>query len=129
MIILKVFLAAVCGCIILLLLKNTGSPYILLVQSALIVLVFLTVSPQFKELLGLIESFGIYESIGEGSFLTLMKVFALLFTGAVVSDILRDNGENALGGVVEFCVKTAGVVAAIPVLSAVISIALGFVGS
>ncbi len=123
----KIFVIAICGCVVLALLKNIGSPYIILAQAALILLVGASVFPQFKELFSLIESFGIYEIAGKESVTILFKIFALLLAGGVAADICRDNGENALGGVVEISVKIMGIVLSVPVLSAVVSIALSFV--
>ncbi len=122
-------LVAVCGCLILGILKNSNRSYVLIVQIAVILLIFITFLPQIKELFSLIDILERYENVSKESLFVLLKVFSLFLAGGIVGDVLRDNGENALGGVVEFAVKIMGIVLAIPVLSAVISVALGFAES
>ncbi len=110
-------------------LKNTTPSYTIFTQIAVVLLVLVSVIPQFKELYAVFQSFPLFDNIGKESVLTLMKIFSLLLAGGVVSDVCRDNGESAVAGVIEFAVKVMGIVLAVPVLSAVLSVALSFMGN
>ncbi len=127
--ILKILLIAVCGCVALAVLKSTNSSYIIIIEIALVILIFVSAVPEFKELFSLLKNLPILESTGKESVSVLLKVFSLLFAGSVVSDICRDNGENAIAGAVEAAVKIISIVVAMPMLSAVMGVALSFMGN
>ncbi len=127
--IIKILLIAVCGCIALALLKNVNSSYIIIVEIALVIMVFVSALPEFKELFSLLKDLPFIESTGKESITVLLKVFSLLFAGSIVGDICRDNGENAVAGAVETAVKIISIVVAMPVLSAVMGVALSFMGN
>lgn len=71
----------------------------------------------------------ITESIdGTGGYIRLMlKVLAITLLTQTVSDICRDNGENALAGVTEFSSKVIVVSLILPLFETVISIVGGIV--
>ncbi len=129
MIILKILLVAVCGCVALGVFKNANSSYVIIIEIAVVLLVFISVLPDFKELFSLLNDLPFIESTGKESIIVLLKVFALLFAGSIVSDICRDNGENAIAGAVEAAVKIMSIVVAMPVLSAVMGVAVSFMGN
>ena len=54
----------------------------------------------------------------------MLKAFSILTVGGVVSDVCRDNGENAVAGVVETIVKILAIACAIPTFTAVLVTAL-----
>jgi hypothetical protein len=54
----------------------------------------------------------------------MLKAFSILTVGGIATDICRDNGENALGGVVDTIVKILAISCAVPTFSAVLTTAL-----
>ena len=66
------------------------------------------------------------EGVSEQGVKIMLKAFGVLSVGAVTADICRDNGENALAGVVEIGVKIMAVSCALPVFQAVITLATSF---
>ena len=113
--------------IVLLVLTRKNSPTIaILCEITIVVMVILCVIPEAEKLLLLFDDFKSVSSIGETSMKIMFKTFGFLAVGAVVSDICRDNGESAIAGVVELCVKILAVSCALPIFTAVIEIALTF---
>ena len=117
---------AVAGVVLLGVIKRHGSVYTTIIQIALGVVVLLGILPQAKELLGAMGNFVSLEGVSEQGVKIMLKAFGVLSVGAVTADICRDNGENALAGVVEIGVKIMAVSCALPVFQAVITLATSF---
>lgn len=117
---------AVGGVVLLGVIKRHGSVYTTIIQIALGMVVLLGILPQAKELLGAMGNFVSLEGVSEQGVKIMLKAFGVLSVGAVTADICRDNGENALAGVVEIGVKIMAVSCALPVFQAVITLATSF---
>lgn len=126
MIELKIAVLAVTGVIMLALLKNSATTYSALVQVALVVVILLTVLPQIKELILAIESFNISDNFSSEAIKVMLKIFGILTVGSVTADICRDNGQNAVANTVELSVKILAISCALPVFTAVITVASSF---
>lgn len=125
---LEIGIIAVSGVVLLSVVKKSASVYTTIVQIALGVIVLLSVLPQAKDLMKVMEELISLEGVSEQSIKIMLKVFGILSVGAVTADICRDNGENALAGVVEIGVKIMAVSCALPVFQAVITLATSFLG-
>lgn len=119
-------IVAIAGVVLLSVIKRHASVYTTIIQIALGAVVLLSVLPQAKELLEVMGSFISLEGVGEQGIKIMLKAFGVLSIGAVTADICRDNGENALAGVVEIGVKIMAVSCALPVFQAVITLATSF---
>ncbi len=125
---LEIGIIAVSGVVLLSVIKKSASVYTTIVQIALGVIVLIGVLPQAKDLMNVMEELISLEGVSEQSIKIMLKVFGILSIGAVTADICRDNGENALAGVVEIGVKIMAVSCALPVFQAVITLATSFLG-
>ncbi len=125
---LEIGIIAVSGVVLLSVIKKSASAYTTIVQIALGVIVLLAVLPQAKDLMRVMEELISLEGVSEQSIKIMLKVFGILSIGAVTADICRDNGENALAGVVEIGVKIMAVSCALPVFQAIITLATSFLG-
>lgn len=125
---LEIGIIAVSGVVLLSVIKKSDSVYTTIVQIALGVIVLLSVLPQAKNLMNVMQEMISIEGISEQGIKIMLKVFGILSIGAVTADICRDNGENALAGVVEIGVKIMAVSCALPVFQAVITLAMSFLG-
>ena len=125
---LEIGIIAVSGVVLLNVIKRTGSVYTTIAQIALGVVVLFCVLPQAKELTGVIKGMVSIDGISEQGIRIMFKVFGILSIGAVTADICRDNGENALAGIVEIGVKIMAVSCALPVFQSVITLATSFLG-
>ncbi|MBE6801746.1 MAG: hypothetical protein E7530_02545 [Ruminococcaceae bacterium] len=125
---LEIGIIAVSGVVLLSVIKKSDSVYTTIVQIALGVIVLLSVLPQAKDLMNVMQEMISIEGISEQGIKIMLKVFGILSIGAVTADICRDNGENALAGVVEIGVKIMAVSCALPVFQAVITLATSFLG-
>lgn len=125
---LEIGIIAVSGVVLLSVIKKSDSVYTTIVQIALGVIVLLSVLPQAKDLMNVMQKMISIEGISEQGIKIMLKVFGILSIGAVTADICRDNGENALAGVVEIGVKIMAVSCALPVFQAVITLATSFLG-
>ncbi len=124
--ILKIILIAVAGAAILLIIKNTNASFSTVLRRAVILVVFLLILPEFKELLDLINQITLPEGISLETLKLLFKCFGVICAGSVASDICRDNGESGLGNLVDFSVKTACICMCLPVIMSVITTATAF---
>ena len=125
---LEIGIIAVSGVVLLSVIKKSDSVYTTIVQIALGIIVLLSVLPQAKDLMNVMQEMISIEGISEQGVKIMLKVFGILSIGAVTADICRDNGENALAGVVEIGVKIMAVSCALPVFQAVITLATSFLG-
>lgn len=125
---LEIGIIAVSGVVLLSVIKKSDSVYTTIVQIALGIIVLLSVLPQAKDLMNVMQKMISIEGISEQGIKIMLKVFGILSIGAVTADICRDNGENALAGVVEIGVKIMAVSCALPVFQAVITLATSFLG-
>ncbi len=123
---LEIGIIAVSGVVLLSVIKKTDSAYTALIQIALGVIVLLAVLPRAKDLITATQELVSLEGVSEQSIKIMLKAFGILSIGAVTADICRDNGENALAGIVEMGVKIMAVSCALPVFQAVITLATSF---
>ncbi len=107
-------------------LKSTGTTYSVIAQCALVAVILLAIFPEIKELFGVLEAFGEYEFLKSSAIKILLKAFGVLTVGAIAADICRDNGENAVAGVVDLSVKILAISCALPIVTAVVEIAQAF---
>lgn len=107
-------------------LKNNTSVYSAIVQAALVITILLTVVPQIKELSDLLTDFNVSEYLSTQAIKIMLKVFAILTVGSITADICRDNGQSAVAGTVEICVKLLAISCALPVFKSVITVASSF---
>ena len=125
---MEIGIIAVSGVVLLSVIKKSDSVYTTIVQIALGIIVLLSVLPQAKDLMNVMQEMISIDGISEQGIKIMLKVFGILSIGAVTADICRDNGENALAGVVEIGVKIMAVSCALPVFQAVITLATSFLG-
>lgn len=122
----EIAILAVAGVLLLGVLKKTTSMYVAFVQIGLIAAVIVAVLPQAKELAETLSALTSVQGISGESIKIMFKIFGVLTVGGVVSGICRDNGENAVADVVEIAVKVISVSCALPVFTAVITLATSF---
>ena len=126
MTILKICIVAIAGVILSAIIKNNAPAYGTLVQISLVVVIVITAIPDIKILLSALENIKNAENFSAEGLYVMLKVFSVLAVGSVCSDICRDNGEGAVAGVVELSSKLTAFVCALPVLTAVVSLATSF---
>lgn len=122
----KIAVFVIAGIVLLVLTRKNAPIIAILCEIALVAVIVLNIMPEVEKLLSLFDNFEGISSIGESSLKIMFKTFGILATGAVVTDICRDNGEGAIAGVVELGMKILAVSCALPVFTAVIEIALTF---
>ena len=123
---LEIGIIVVSGVVLLSVIKKSASVYTVIVQIALGVVVLLSVLPQAKDLLSVMDGLVSVDGVSGQSIKIMLKAFGILSIGAVTADICRDNGENALAGIVEIGVKIMAVSCALPVFQAVLTLATSF---
>lgn len=124
--IIKTVVLAIVGVILLLLLKRTTAGFSVIFEILLVLLIILSIMPEINTLLGTLDSFSFATETNETAIKTMLKAMSILILGSISSDICRDNGENALAGVVELSVKVLAISCALPIFSAVITLATAF---
>lgn len=122
----EIAVIAVSGVILLSVVKKSASVYATIVQLALGAFVLMAVLPEGKKLMDVMSGITSFEGTSEEGIKIMLKAFGILCVGGVTADICRDNGENALAGVVETGVKIMAVSCALPVFQAVITLAISF---
>ncbi|MBQ6935458.1 MAG: hypothetical protein IJN49_02815 [Clostridia bacterium] len=92
-------------------------------EVAVIVIFIIGVLPDLRNLLETLRNVG-DNFLSTDVFKIMFKAFGVLTVGGIASDICRDNGENALAGVLEIVVKVLAISCAIPIFTAVLTTAL-----
>lgn len=124
--IIKIGVMAIVGVVLIALLKNSGSSYNILLQIGIMAVILGSVIPDIKALLSSVNDIGIADDVSMESIKIMMKIFSVLTVGALCADVCRDNGESAIADTVELSSKVIAVGCAIPVITAVVSIAVSF---
>lgn len=124
MTITKLAVFALVGVILLTLLRKYVSQLSLLTEIAVVVIIIVGVLPEFKTLLNAFSDISNMTSVSGDILKTMLKAFSILTVGGIVSDICRDNGENAVAGVLDTVVKILACVSAMPTFTAVLVTAL-----
>ena len=124
--IIKIGVMAIVGVVLIALLKNSGSSYNILLQIGVMAVILISVIPDIKALLSSVNDIGIADDVSMESMKIMMKMFSVLTVGALCADVCRDNGESAIADAVELSSKVIAVGCAIPVITAVVSIAVSF---
>ena len=125
MTITKIAVFALVSVLLLSLLKKYVSQISLLTEIAVVVIIIIAVLPEFKTLLNAFSNIGNMTSVSGDILKTMLKAFSILTVGGIVSDVCRDNGENAVAGVLDTVVKILACVSAMPTFTAVLVTALG----
>ena len=108
-------------CVVLLVvLKKYASHFSVLAEVAVIIVFILSVLPEIKNLLSVCNDIYNMSSIESDIFKTMLKAFAILTIGNIASDICRDNGENAIAGVLDVAVKVLAVFSVMPIFTTVL---------
>ena len=121
----KIAVFALVSVLLLSLLKKYVSQISLLTEIAVVVIIIIAVLPEFKTLLNAFSDIGNMTSVSGDILKTMLKAFSILTVGGIVSDVCRDNGENAVAGVLDTVVKILACVSAMPTFTAVLVTALG----
>lgn len=124
--IIKIGVMAIVGVVLIALLKNSGSSYNILLQIGVMAVILISVIPDIKALLSSVNDIGIADDVSMESMKIMMKIFSVLTVGTLCADVCRDNGESAIADAVELSSKVIAVGCAIPVITAVVSIAVSF---
>lgn len=107
--------AAVCGA----LLKRGQKEIALLFSLAAAVLVFLCILPQIETLTSTFREWAELSGMPE-VFGALLKALGIVLIGRIAIGVCRDAGENALASGVEFAVKAAVLLAALPLFQSLL---------
>lgn len=119
--------AAVCGVIVLAVIKKSAPVYAALAECAVIAVIILAAVPQLKSLYESVSLLsGAAQTETAGVLTVLVKSFAVLGAGEICADICRDNSQSAVASAVGFCSKLAALLCAMPLLTGVFEIALTF---
>ena len=120
----KLALLVLCSLVVLTLVKKHSSGISAVCEIGVVIVLVIAVLPEFKGLVSSLKEISSIATVSQDILKTMLKAFAILTVGGVVSDVCRDNGENALAGVVETVVKILAIACAIPIFSAVLVTAL-----
>ena len=118
--------AAVCGVIVLAIIKRDAPAYAVLAECAVVAVLIIAAAPQMKSLVESLTELSAAAQSATGVLKIMLKSFAVLGAGEICADICRDNSQTAVASAVGFCSKLAALVCAMPLLSAVFETSLAF---
>lgn len=123
---LAVQAAALCvvGALLALVLKKGTPELALLLALGAAVAVLLSLAGALEELLAFLEELAERSGIGGELFVPLYKTVGIALVVKVGGNLCRDAGESALGSVVETAGAVCALLAALPLLRAVLSLLL-----
>ncbi len=109
---------------LLIFLRKYASHLALFAEFVVIVIVFISVSGELKGLINAFSNITEMTVVSDDILKTMLKAFSILTVGGISSDICRDNGENAVAGVLDTVVKILACATAMPTFTAVLVTAL-----
>ena len=110
-----------------LLLKDKNRPIAIILSFAGGLLLFFTASSEFRNIINSIYEYSSSASSSLSYSRLMLKVLAITLLTQFVSDICRDNGENALASMTEAVAKIVVISLILPLFETVISIVGGLV--
>ena len=122
--VIEITVFALVSLVVLVLIKKNNPQISVVAELAVIVVVMMGVIPEFKELAEACKNIGSVTSVSSDVLKTMIKAFSILTVGGITADVCRDNGENALAGVVDTVVKILAISCAVPTFTAVLMTAL-----
>lgn len=122
--VIEIAVFALVSLVVLVLIKKNNPQISVVAELAVIVVVMMGVIPEFKELAEVCKNIGSVTSVSSDVLKTMIKAFSILTVGGITADVCRDNGENALAGVVDTVVKILAISCAVPTFTAVLMTAL-----
>ncbi len=122
--VIEIAVFALVSLVVLVLIKKNNPQISVVAELAVIVVVMMGVIPEFKELAEACKNIGSVTSVSSDVLKTMIKAFSILTVGGITADVCRDNGENALAGVVDTVVKILAISCAVPTFTAVLMTAL-----
>ena len=122
--VIEIAVFALVSLVVLVLIKKNNPQISVVAELAVIVVVMTGVIPEFKELAEACKNIGSVTSVSSDVLKTMIKAFSILTVGGITADVCRDNGENALAGVVDTVVKILAISCAVPTFTAVLMTAL-----
>lgn len=126
MIIIKLCVIAVAGVLTLGVIKTNNSSHRVIIELSVVAIIIFFSLPHIRELLEATQGFVSTGEFTSGALKLMLKAFVILTVGSFCGDICRDNGESAVANAVEVGSRFVAVACALPVFSAVISIAESF---
>lgn len=126
MIVIKLAVIAIAGMVVLNVLKSNESGLKIILQISIVGVILLYITPQMKDLLSVAEEFSPSGDFEAQSIRLVIKVFIILTVGSLCADICRDNGETAVANTLELGSRIVAVACALPVFTAVVSVATAF---
>lgn len=123
---LAVQAAALCvvGALLALVLKRGAPETALLLTLGTAVVVLLSLAGTVKELAAFLEELAERSGVGQELFVPLYKTVGIALVVKVGGSLCRDAGESALASVVETAGAVCALLAALPLLRAVLSLLL-----
>lgn len=122
--VIEIAVFALVSLVVLVLIKKNNPQISVVAELAVIVVVMMGAIPEFKELAEVCKNIGSVTSVSSDVLKTMIKAFSILTVGGITADVCRDNGENALAGVVDTVVKILAISCAVPTFTAVLMTAL-----
>ena len=122
--VIEIAVFALVSLFVLVLIKKNNPQISVVAELAVITVVMTGIIPEFKELAEACKNIGSVTSVSSDVLKTMIKAFSILTVGGITADVCRDNGENALAGVVDTVVKILAISCAVPTFTAVLVTAL-----
>ena len=104
-----------------LILKKYDTGFSFFLRISVLIFVFLLVSEKIGEVISNITEIFSLLPIDNYSIVTLFKVAFVAIISDILSDILRDNNENALARVIEITSKTLIMILSLPMMNALVA--------
>ncbi|MCL2513982.1 MAG: hypothetical protein FWF08_08770 [Oscillospiraceae bacterium] len=121
---IKIIVFSLFAVIIITVVKQQKPEYALAMQLGCAAAVLALIIPEIKTLLDFSEGFFEDAGINNGYFAPLLKALGIAVVTQFASDVCNDADEKALAGAVELAGKTFILILAVPVLKAVMQMAM-----
>ncbi len=118
----------ICGCILVLTLRQYQRPQAVLLGMAVCCTVLIAAMPAMQEILATASVFFGQSGLEPGYFMVLCKALGITYLTQLGVDFCRDCGENAICTTVEICGRLCLVSLSLPLLGAVSQTVLEVMG-
>jgi stage III sporulation protein AD len=124
---IKVAGIALCILFSSLLIKSYNKAFATILSISGAILLFLTVSDKIGDVISVLNDLSSSVSISISYIKLMIKVLGITLIAQFVSDVCRDNGENAIASITEISAKIIVISLVLPLFESVIEIVTGLV--
>lgn len=115
MVVLKISAIAVCGIILVIILKNAKSELSIILSLAISILILFFICSRLSNIIEQLNELAEFIPVGKEYIGILIKIIGITYITQISSDVCKDNGHSAIAGQIEIFSKLSIALISMPI--------------